>query len=231
MENWKSGSFYFVLKKNERSCYFLAMEARRNLSKGDATRSAILNHAVSIASQIGLSGISIGRLADDLRLSKSGVFAHFHSKEALQVHVLETAAERFVEEIVRPALSEARGEPRVRALFERWLRWARSQRTPGGCLFVAASVEFDDQPGPVRDKLVSLQRDWLSVMAKVVESGIAEKAFRADLDAEQFAHDLYSIMLGYHHASRLLKDARAEEHAHAAFDNLLAACRKTRNRD
>src|SRR5262245_26396384 len=207
------------------------MEERRNLSKGDATRSAILDHAVNIASQIGLSGISIGRLADDLVLSKSGVFAHFHSKEALQVQVLETAAERFVTEIVRPALTEPRGEPRLRSLFERWLDWAKSQKSPGGCPFVAASVEFDDRPGPVRDKLVELQRGWLSVMANVVKSGIAEKTFRSDVDAEQFAHDLYAIMLGYHHASHLLKDPLAEARAHRAFDNLVAACRKTRNRN
>lgn len=204
------------------------MANRSNLRKGEATRAAILDHAVKLASQIGLSGLSIGRLAEDLKLSKSGVFAHFHSKEALQVQVLETAAERFVGEIVRPALAQPRGESRVRALFERWLGWARSQSTPGGCLFVAASVEFDDQPGPVRDKLVELQREWLSVMANVAQTGIAGKTFRSDVDAGQFAHDLYAIMLGYHHASRLLKDPRAEARAHAAFDNLVAACRKTR---
>jgi len=197
-------------------------------SKGEATRAAILDHAIKLASQVGLSGLSIGRLAEDLRLSKSGVFAHFQSKEALQVQVLEAAADRYVQEVVRPALAEPRGEPRVRSLFERWLVWARSQKTPGGCPFVTASVEFDDRPGPVRDKLVALQRDWLSVLANVVKAGIAERKFRSDTDPEQFAHDLYAVMLGYHHASRLLKDPRAEARAHAAFDNLITACRKTR---
>ena len=204
------------------------MPRRQSLSKGESTRSAILDHAVRLASQVGLSGISIGRLAEDLGLSKSGVFAHFQSKETLQVQVLETAAARFVQEIVRPALAEPRGEPRLRSLFERWLLWAKSQKTPGGCLFVAASVEFDDRPGPVRAKLVGLQREWLSVMANVVQAGIEARAFRSDTDAEQFAHDLYAVMLGYHHASRLLKDPRAEARAHTAFDSLIAACRRVR---
>ncbi|HEY6929796.1 MAG TPA: TetR/AcrR family transcriptional regulator [Thermoanaerobaculia bacterium] len=204
------------------------MRAHPAARKGESTRAAILDHAVKLASQIGLSGISIGRLAEDLGLSKSGLFAHFQSKEALQVQVLETASERFVSEVVRPALANPRGEPRVRALFERWLDWTKSQKTPGGCLFVAASVELDDQPGPARDKLVQLQRDWLSLMANVVQAGVAEKAFRADTDPEQFAHDLYAIMLGYHHASRLLKDPRADARAHAAFERLLGACRRVR---
>jgi len=192
------------------------------------TRSAILEHATNLASQVGLSGVSIGHLAQDLKLSKSGVFAHFHSKEALQIQVLETAAARFVEDVVRPALSEPRGEPRLRALFERWLAWAKSQRTPGGCLFVAASVELDDRPGPVRDRLVELQREWLALMANVVKAGIADGKLRSDTDPEQFAHNLYAIMLGYHHASRLLEDPRAEARAHAAFDSLIATCRPTR---
>jgi AcrR family transcriptional regulator len=192
------------------------------------TRSAILEHAMKLASQVGLSGVSIGHLAQDLKLSKSGVFAHFQSKEALQIQVLETAAARFVEEVVRPALAQPRGEPRLHALFERWLAWAKSQATPGGCVFVAASVELDDRPGPVRDRLVELQRDWLTTLANVVKAGVAERKLRSDIDPEQFAHDLYAIMLGYHHASRLLEDPRAEARAHAAFDTLIAACRPTR---
>src|SRR5262249_48927115 len=205
-----------------------AMPRAQNRSKGEVTRSAILDHAVELASQIGLSGISIGRLAEDLKLSKSGVFAHFQSKETLQVQVLEAAAARFVEEIVRPALAEPRGEPRLRSLFERWLGWAKFQQSPGGCPFVTASVEFDDRPGPVRELLVALQREWLTVIANVVRAGIAEIKFRTDTDPDQFAHDLYSVMLGYHHASRLLKDPRAEERAHSAFDHLIDACRLTR---
>src|SRR6266581_4249093 len=152
------------------------------IPKGEATRLAILDHAVRFASQVGLSGISIGRLAGDLGLSKSGLFAHFQSKETLQIQVLEAAADRFVKEVIRPALAQPRGEPRLRALFERWLAWAKSQKMPGGCLFVAAAVELDDRPGPVRDKLVRLQLEWLGVIANVVKTGVAERELRANID-------------------------------------------------
>jgi len=198
------------------------------MSRGEATRAAILDHATRLASQIGLEGLSIGRLANDLRLSKSGLFAHFQSKQALQVQVLEAAAAKFVERVVKPALAARRGEPRLRALFERWLGWAKAGFMPGGCLFVAAAAELDDRPGIVRDRLVALQSDWLNVIARVARTAVTERHFRANADLEQFAHDLYSVMLGYHHASRLLKDSRAEARAHVAFESLLAGARSHR---
>jgi len=198
------------------------------MNRGEATRAAILDHAIRLASQIGLEGLSIGRLAHDLHLSKSGLFAHFQSKQALQVRVLEAAAAKFVESVVKPALAARRGEPRLRALFERWLGWAKAGSMPGGCLFVAAAAELDDQPGIVRDRLVALQRDWLDVIARVARTAVTERHFRSNADPEQFAHDLYSVMLGYHHASRLLKDPRAEARAHAAFESLLAGSRSHR---
>jgi AcrR family transcriptional regulator len=200
------------------------------MRKGEATRGAILDHASKLARRVGLEGLSIGRLAEDLNLSKSGLFAHFRSKEALQIQVLETTSAQFVEMVVKPALAEPRGEPRLRSLFRRWLEWARSQKTPGGCLFVAASVELDDKPGPVRRKLVQSQRDFLKLMANVFESGVGRGDFRSDVDPEQFAHDLYAVMLGYHHASRLLKDPAAEARAYAGFEGLLAAARPARER-
>ena len=126
------------------------------MGKGEITRHAILERATALASRSGLEGISIGHLAEDLGLSKSGLFAHFGSKEALQVEILRFAAERFVENVVRPALAQPRGEPRVRAIFERWIAWDRSHSVPGGCLFVAAASELDDRPGPARDELVRL---------------------------------------------------------------------------
>lgn len=196
--------------------------------KGEATRAAILAHAARLASTVGLDGLSIGRLASELHLSKSGLFAHFQSKEALQIQVLETAAEQFVEAVVKPSLAAPRGEPRLRALFARWLEWVRSQRMPGGCLFVGAAVELDDRPGKLRNRLVELQRDFLGLFANVVRSGIAEKKFRSDADPDQLAHDVYAVMLGYHHASRLLKDPRAEERSRAAFESLLSALRARR---
>lgn len=190
-------------------------------TKGADTRHAVLERAVALASKVGLGGLTIGTLADDLKLSKSGLFGHFRSKEALQIQVLDHAAERFVAAVVRPALAQPRGEPRLRSLFHRWLDWARSSPMPGGCLFVAAATELDDQPGPVRDRLMQLQRDWLGVIATSFRKGIEEGHFPPDADAEQFAHDLYGVMLAYHHAHRLLRDPKAEGRARHAFEALL----------
>jgi AcrR family transcriptional regulator len=196
------------------------------MSKGDSTRAAIVEKGVSLATQVGLEGLTIGRLATDLGLSKSGLFAHFRSKEALQIQVLDAAAERFVDEVVKPAVREPRGEPRVRALFDRWLVWTKTNSGPGGCLFVAAAAELDDRPGPVRDRLVALQKGWLEMIAIVFRTGVTEGVFRPDLDPEEFAHDLYSVMLGFHHASRLMRDPRAEKRANAAFGRLLSSARR-----
>jgi AcrR family transcriptional regulator len=190
-------------------------------SKGADTRHAVLERAVALASRVGLGGLTIGTLAEDLQLSKSGLFGHFRSKEALQIQVLDHAASRFVEAVVRPALAQPRGEPRLRSLFHRWLDWARSSPMPGGCLFVAAATELDDQTGPVRDRLEQLQRDWLGVIATSYRKGIEEGHFSKDADPDQFAHDLYGVMLAYHHAHRLLRDPKAEARARHAFQALL----------
>jgi len=190
-------------------------------TKGADTRHAVLERAVALASRVGLGGLTIGTLAEDLQLSKSGLFGHFRSKEALQIQVLDHAASRFVEAVVRPALAQPRGEPRLRSLFHRWLDWARSSPMPGGCLFVAAATELDDQTGPVRDRLEQLQRDWLGVIATSYRKGIEEGHFSKDADPDQFAHDLYGVMLAYHHAHRLLRDPKAEARARHAFQALL----------
>jgi len=195
------------------------------MSKGQATRDTILRHATGLASQVGLGGLTIGRLADDLDLSKSGLFAHFRSKEALQASVLEHAAERFTELVVRPALKAPRGEPRLRAIFDRWQRWPKESGAAGGCLFVQAAVELDDQPGPARDLLVAQQRAWLELIAGVARSGVEAGQLRKDLDAGQLAQELFGIMLAWHHATRLLRDPRAGARARAAFEALLARSR------
>jgi AcrR family transcriptional regulator len=205
--------------QNERSFYF------PGVSKGAATRQAILERAVQLASEVGLEGLTIGRLAEALDLSKSGLFAHFESKEGLQVATLDRAAEQFVEVVIRPALRAARGEPRLRALVERWQRWPIDVPQPGGCLFVQAAVELDDRPGPARDRLVALQREWLGALATAVKGAVAEGHFRSDVDPDQLAFELHGIMLSTHHATRLLRDPRASARAGRAVDRLLASCR------
>jgi AcrR family transcriptional regulator len=199
------------------------------MGKGEQTREAILERALNLASEVGLGGLSIGRLAEAADLSKSGLFAHFGSKEALQVQTLEHAAALFEQSVVRPALRAPRGEPRLRALFDNWLRWPRLVPQPGGCIFVAASVELDDRPGPARDRLVRLQRDWLDVIAGAVRIAVREGHFHRKVDPDQFAFELYGIMLVCHHVSRLLRDGGAEERARRGFEALLARSRAPRN--
>lgn len=193
------------------------------MGKGEQTREAILLHALKLATKVGFEGLTIGRLADDLKLSKSGLFAHFGSKESLQVKVLELASRRFVDEVVKPALTAPRGVRRVRALFERWLAWETSPSLPGGCPFNAAATELDDRPGPAHDYVVRAQRDWLETVANTARTAIQEGHFDADLDCEQFAYELQSIMLGYAHAARLMKDPKARARTERAFEALLHA--------
>ena len=188
------------------------------MSKGEATRGVILDEAGRLARRVGLGGLTIGSLATQTGMSKSGLFAHFGSKESLQLQVLEHSAERFVDEVIRPALKAPRGVPRVRDLFGRWLAW---DSVEGGCPLVAAAFELDDQPGPVRDSLVRVQRDWADTLATVFTTGIGEGHFRPDADPRQFAQDVQGVMLSFHMSSRLLADPDAADRAHRALDALL----------
>jgi len=194
------------------------------MTKGEQTRRSILDEALGVATIAGLHGLSIGALADRTGMSKSGLFAHFRSKEQLQVAVVEHALDHFIATVIRPTLQAPRGEARVRALAHHWFTWGE-QSQAGGCFFVTAAVELDDDPGPARDRLVAGQRDWLDLIANVFRTGIAEGQFRPDADPDQFAHDLYGVMLAYHHALRLLRDPAAGTRARRALDALVAAAR------
>jgi AcrR family transcriptional regulator len=198
------------------------------MGRGADTRQVILGRAAQVASLVGLEGLTIGGLAEELDLSKSGLFAHFQSKEVLQVETLRYTAQLFIDHVIRPALKARRGEPRVRALFERWLEWAKADTLEGGCLFVAASTELDDREGPARQELVRQQKDWLEFLSTVTGGAVTEGHFRPKLDTEQFAHDVYGVMLVCHHSRRLLRDPRAEERARRAFETLVLAARPPR---
>lgn len=190
----------------------------------EGTRQNILTHAVDLAARVGLGGLTIGGLAEATGLSKSGLFAHFGSKDALQVQVLESASDQFVESVVRPALRAPRGEPRVVELFERWLAWGLEQSA--GCVFTAATFELDDQPGPARDALVRLQRDWLDTLAQAARIAVREGHFRADLDPDQFAFELHGLMLVTHESGRLFREPTSTERARRGFDRLLRDARR-----
>lgn len=191
------------------------------MSKGEQTRGRIVERAFKLASRDGLAGLSIGKLAGELGLSKSGLFAHFGSKEGLEVEVLKTAAERFTERVVRPALQAPRGVARLRRLFDNWLAWVSDPAQLGGCVFTAAAAELDDSEGPQRDYLVEAQTALLATLSKGARLAVAEGELRQDLDCDQFAFEMLGVVMAYHHARRLLRDPRADARARSAFERLL----------
>lgn len=201
------------------------MQTDAGAGKGATTRQAILRAGVDAAYRVGLGGLTIGALAAATGMSKSGLYAHFGSKEDLQLAVLAQAADEFAETVVIPALRRPRGEPRLRALFENWLQ-SGNQRSPGGCLFVKASAELDEQAGPVRDQLARDHRALYETVARVVRTCVEEGYLRTDTDPEQLAVDLAGVMLAFYHWHRLLDDPRAELRARTAFERLLAQARE-----
>jgi len=189
------------------------------------TRGAILGHALALASETGLEGVSIGSLADRVGMSKSGLFAHFHSKEGLQIAILDSAIAHFVERVVSPSLRAPRGEPRVRALLDRWIAWSGADIMPGGCIFVSSIAELDDRPGIVRDRLSASQRDWLDTLTTAIRIASETGHFRKDLAPDQLAHELLTLMYGHHLIYRLLRDPNAEKRTRAAMERLLSQAR------
>jgi AcrR family transcriptional regulator len=196
------------------------------MAKGERTRREIIDHAFSLAREAGLEGVSLGVLANQAGLSKSGLFAHFKSKEALQLEVLNEAVERFTATVVRPAVQAPRGEPRVRSLFEHFLRW-KGRSSPPGCIFMALSYEYDDRPGPIRDRLVAVLCEWHETIRRVAATAVEEGAFRADLDTELFAFEFMGIAMADHHAGRLLEHPQTARFTAAAFEALLERSRAT----
>jgi AcrR family transcriptional regulator len=191
------------------------------MNKGANTRDLILEHALGLSSRIGLGALSIGRLAEELGMSKSGLYAHFNSKQELQLQLLDRGAAEFLDAVVRPAFGAPDGEPRVRQLFENWVEWTRTNPYAGGCPFVQFSFELDDQPGELRDHLLRQQRGWLEILAESGRRAVAAGHFRSDLDTTQFAFEFEGLMLGYHHAARLLRDPQAELRLRRSFETFL----------
>jgi len=190
------------------------------LMKGRQTRAAILDAALKLASHMGLEGLSIGALAEVTEMSKSGVFAHFGSREELQISVVREYHNRFEEEVFKPALHEPRGLPRLRALFERWVRRV-SAEIDSGCIYISGAVEFDDRPGPVRDALVTMVQTWQQALGRAIRSAIAEGHLSADTDPEQVLFELHGLVLALHHDARFLRNPSAAAHARAGFERLI----------
>jgi AcrR family transcriptional regulator len=192
--------------------------------KGSETRDHILRAAVQLSRDIGLSGLTIGGLAEMVGMSKSGLFAHFGSKEDLQIAVLQTAQSLFGELVLRPAIAEAKGLGRLRAIVRRWLDWSGGgAELKGGCVVLAAFHEFDDRPGPVRDEVLLIAETLRQTLRRAIGQAVGSGELPGDLDVEQFSFELFGLVMASHLHVRLLGDLTATRRALAGFDRLIAA--------
>ncbi|HMN93396.1 MAG TPA: TetR/AcrR family transcriptional regulator [Hydrogenophaga sp.] len=192
----------------------------RPMQKGQQTKAAIVDAALGLATQIGLEGLSIGALAEVMQMSKSGVFAHFGSREELQISVVREYHHRFEEEVFYPAMAAPRGLPRLRALFDNWMK-RTSVEIDSGCIYISGAVEFDDRPGPVRDALASSVSTWLAAMGRAIEIAIEEAHLRADTDAHQMRFEIHSLILALHYEARFLRSPDSLKRAVVAFEGIV----------
>lgn len=196
-------------------------EGRASL-KGQQTKATIVDAALGLATHIGLEGLSIGALAEVAQMSKSGVFAHFGSREELQISVIREYHTRFEAEVFYPALEAERGLPRVRALFQNWMK-RTSVEIDSGCIYISGAVEFDDRPGPVRDALASSVRTWLQAMQRAMEQAKETGDLHADADVPQLLFEIHGLILALHYEARFLKTAGSVERGLRGFDHILSA--------
>ncbi len=196
-------------------------QRRSALHKGQQTRAAILEAALGLAAHVGLEGLSIGALAEVTRMSKSGVFAHFGSREELQISVIHEYHAKFEEEVFHPAMREPRGLPRLRALFERWVKRV-SVELDSGCIYISGAVEFDDRPGPVRDALASMVVAWHGALERAIQIAVAEGHLVVDTDAMQMLFELHGLILALHHDARFLRLPGALDRVQRAFEHVLS---------
>lgn len=198
----------------------LGRERARGPHKGQQTRATILDAALSLASQMGIEGLSIGALAEVTGMSKSGVFAHFGSREELQISVIREYHERFELEVFHPAVRQPRGLPRLRALFENWVTKVATE-IDSGCIYISGAVEFDDRPGPVRDALAGMVLLWHGALGRAIRMAIDLGHLRKDTDPMQMLFEIHGLILSLHHDARFLRSAGAVDRARTAFERVL----------
>lgn len=204
------------------SLSFTAAPARAR--KGEATRAAIVGVAMGIARRDGLEGLTIGAVAEAAGMSKSGVFAHFGSREDLQLAVLRAYAEGFVGEVLAPALRAPRGLPRLMAVLDNWLALL-TREIEQGCLMISGASEYDDRPGPLRDAMVTIVTGWNAELLRAIDLAKGEGHLRAEADSEQLAFEIYGLVLAMHQEARLLRSAESPARARRALDRLMADVR------
>jgi AcrR family transcriptional regulator len=198
-----------------------AVEAgRRVLIKGQQTKSVIIDAALGLASQIGLEGLSIGAVAEVTGMSKSGVFAHFGSREELQISVIREYHDRFESEVFYPAMQKPRGLPRLQALFDNWMVQT-SAEIDSGCIYISGAVEFDDRAGPVRDALARSVSTWQTALRRAVELAQDEGQLTRQSDAHQIAFEIHGLILALHYEARFLRNPSASDRARCGFLHIL----------
>ena len=198
-----------------------AVEGSRPLQKGLQTKAAIVDAALGLATQIGLEGLSIGALAEVMQMSKSGVFAHFGSREELQISVIREYHTRFEDEVFYPAMAQPRGLPRLRALFANWMK-RTSVEIDSGCIYISGAVEFHDRTGPVRDALAGSVNTWLAAMRRAIDIAVAEGHLAPGTDAGQVAFEVHALILALHYEARFLHSPESLTRAVTAFESILA---------
>ena len=196
-------------------------KSARAPQKGQQTKAVIIDAALGLAAQIGLEGLSIGAIAEMTQMSKSGVFAHFGSREELQLSVVREYHARFEQEVFYPALQAPRGLPRLRAMFANWMK-RTSTEIDSGCIYISGAVEFDDRAGPVRDALAESVNIWLAAMTRAVVMSMKEGHLRADADEKQIAFEIHALILALHYEARFLRLPGSMARAHHGFENILA---------
>ena len=190
------------------------------MRKGELTRAAILDMALDLASRDGLEGLTIGLLSDKMNMSKSGVFAHFGSREDLQLEVLKLYHQRFEQEVFFPSVQEARGIARLKSMYGRWIKRV-SVEIASGCIYISGAVEYDDRPGPIRDELVAMVRAWQGALLRCVQQAIEIGDLKRDTDAEQVVYEMYGLILALHHDARFLRMPGSVERARTGFERLI----------
>jgi AcrR family transcriptional regulator len=193
------------------------------LQKGQQTKAAIVDAALGLATQIGLEGLSIGALAEVTQMSKSGVFAHFGSREELQISVVREYHARFEQEVFFPSLNEARGLPRLRAMFDNWMK-RTSVELDSGCIYISGAVEFDDRPGPVRDALAWSVQTWHEAMKRAITLAKEEGHLDGSVDEEQMLFEIHGLILALHYEARFLKNPGSIARANTGFEHILQRC-------
>jgi len=204
--------------------HILSESVQKYMRKGEMTRATILDVALNLASRDGLEGLTIGLLAERMHMSKSGVFAHFGSREDLQIEVVKLYHQHFEQEVFYPSMKEPRGLPRLQAMFARWIKRVTVE-IASGCIYISGAAEYDDRPGAIRDELATMVRAWQGALRRCVLQAIEMGHLRADTDAGQMVYEMYGLVLALHHDARFLKMPGSTERAQAGFERLLESYR------